>query len=444
MTAFWVYAALLIALSLSFILVPLMRKGIDRSPVKDLQDRSEQNIKIFKERLAELERDKANGNLDSDTFELLKSELELSLLDDVEPLTDSSDSSVQKEELTKGPRPYLFFSALVTVVTVVVSVGLYFKLGAYEEQKQLNSMRFAPAEIEQARAAAESGDMSSLIEQLYTKLKTAPDNVEGWMLLSRTAMNMENYALAAEGFDTVIKSLEGRGEDSSSVYGLLAQARYFEAGGMSIPAQAAVSQALKMNPNEVNSIGLKAIHAFDQKRYTQAAELWEGLLTIAPEHPARVSIETGIARARALSGMASVLQSASKAAPAADIREPSSDLEPTAPSIEVSVSLSDEFTQNFAPTDVVFIFARAVNGPPMPLAASKHRISELPLTVVLNDSTAMSPQFTLSSVDEVNVVARVSKSGQPIAQAGDVQSVPVRVSTRELSSVALVMDQAVR
>jgi cytochrome c-type biogenesis protein CcmH len=139
-----------------------------------------------------------------------------------------------------------------------------------------------------------------------------------------------------------------------------------------------------------------------------------------------------------------VLQSASKAAPAADIREPSSDLEPTAPSIEVSVSLSDEFTQNFAPTDVVFIFARAVNGPPMPLAASKHRISELPLTVVLNDSTAMSPQFTLSSVDEVNVVARVSKSGQPIAQAGDVQSVPVRVSTRELSSVALVMDQAVR
>ena len=80
----------------------------------------------------------------------------------------------------------------------------------------------------------------------------------------------------------------------------------------------------------------------------------------------------------------------------------------------------------------------------MPLAASKHRISELPLTVVLNDSTAMSPQFTLSSVDEVNVVARVSKSGQPIAQAGDVQSLPVRVSTRELSSVALVMDQAVR
>jgi cytochrome c-type biogenesis protein CcmH len=117
-TAFWVYAALLIALSLSFILLPLMRKGIDRSPVKDLQDRSEQNIKIFKERLAELERDKVNGNLDSDTFELLKSELELSLLDDVESLTDHSDSSERQEESTKGSRPYLFFSAVVTVVTV--------------------------------------------------------------------------------------------------------------------------------------------------------------------------------------------------------------------------------------------------------------------------------------------------------------------------------------
>ena len=443
MTAFWVYAALLIVLSLSFILLPLMRKGIDRSPVKDLQDRSEQNIKIFKERVAELERDKASGALDSETFELLKSELELSLLDDVESLTNNSDSVESHDDSTKGTSPYLFFSAVVTVVTVVVSVGLYFKLGAYEEQKQLNSMRFAPAEIEQARAAAETGDMSSLVEQLYTKLKTAPDNVEGWMLLARTAMNMENYTLAAEGFDTVVKSLEGRGEDSSSVYGLLAQARYFEAGGMSIPAQAAVSQALKMNPNEVNSIGLKAIHAFDEKRYTQAAELWEGVLVIAPEHPARVSIETGIARARALSGMAGGPKSVSMAAPAAN-KAPASQGEPSAPSIEVSVSLSDEFKQNFAPTDVVFIFARAVSGPPMPLAASKHRVSELPLTVVLNNSTAMSPQFTLSSADEVNVVARVSKSGQPIAQAGDVQSEPVRVSTQDVSSVALVMDQAVR
>lgn len=440
MTAFWVYAVLIIALALIFVLFPLLRKNTDTSMIIDAEDRQEQNIKIFKERLAELEKELAAGVLDNQTFTALKAELELGLLDDVDSGNAAQASGAGKETLSvSGQKPYRLMSALLTLATIGFSLALYFKIGAYDDQKQLESMRFAPAEIAQAREAAESGDMGSLVDQLYSKLKTSPDNVEGWMLLSRTAMNMENYGLAAEGFQTVVTSLEKRGEDASAVYGLLAQARYFESGGMSIAAQAAVSQALSKDPNEVNAIGLKAIHAFDQKNYGQAAGLWESLLTIAPEHPARGSIEAGIARARAMAGMPSMPMVARS-------DEPTDNAETNqlgAASINVSVALGEAFLSDLSPSDTVFVFARAVSGPPMPLAASKHMVSELPLSLVLDDSKSMSPQLRLSSANEVRVMARVSKSGQPIAQPGDIETQAVVVSTRANASANLVLDQKV-
>lgn len=441
MTVFWVYAVLIIALALSFVLFPLLRRNTDTSRIIDAEDRQEQNIKIFKERLAELEKELAAGVLDNQAFTALKTELELGLLDDVDSVNTAQSSAAANETLSASVqgKPYRLISALLTLATIGFSLALYFKIGAYDDQKQLESMRFAPAEIAQAREAAESGNMGSLVDQLYSKLKTSPDNVEGWMLLSRTAMNMENYGLAAEGFQTVVTSLEKRGEDASAVYGLLAQARYFESGGMSIVAQAAVSQALSKNPNEVNAIGLKAIHAFDQKKYGQAADLWERLLSIAPEHPARGSIEAGIARAKAMAGMSSMPKVATS-------EEPTDNAETNqfgAASITVSVELEEEFLSEVSPSDTVFVFARAVSGPPMPLAASKHMVSELPLSLVLDDSKSMSPQLRLSSANEVRVMARVSKSGQPIAQPGDIETQAVIVSTRTNARANLVLDQKV-
>ena len=103
--------------------------------------------------------------------------------------------------------------------------------------------------------------------------------------------------------------------------------------------------------------------------------------------------------------------------------------------------MAPELKANLSGNERVFIFARAVSGPPMPVAASKHSVADLPVTITLDDSKAMSPAVTLSSVEQVNVVARISKTGDPIAQPGDLEGSAESIATRTGERVAITIDR---
>jgi cytochrome c-type biogenesis protein CcmH len=128
----------------------------------------------------------------------------------------------------------------------------------------------------------------------------------------------------------------------------------------------------------------------------------------------------------------------SEAAPAAEapttpaVKKPSAH---TGASLKVAVSLSPAVAKQAAPDDVVYVFARAVNGPRMPLAIVRKQVKDLPTTIVLEDSHDMGQGMTLSSASEVIVVARVSKSGMANAQNGDLEgmSTPVKKGTKSIS-----------
>ena len=106
-----------------------------------------------------------------------------------------------------------------------------------------------------------------------------------------------------------------------------------------------------------------------------------------------------------------------------------------ATSLKVTVELSPTVAKKAAPDDVVYIFARAAQGPRMPLAIVRKQVKDLPTTIVLDESQGMSPEMKLSNVPEIIVVARVSKSGKANAQDGDLEGVsaPVMSGTKAIS-----------
>ncbi|TNC82428.1 MAG: c-type cytochrome biogenesis protein CcmI [Oleiphilus sp.] len=440
MTVFWLYSAALSLLAAAFLIVPLLRQSAVGTAAE--AERRRQNIQIFKERLKELDAEQAAGRLDDLALAEIKLELEQTLLD------DAGAGEIPKESTTLQAAKVSRLWLVLPVLLIGLSYGLYFEWGAFEAQKQVEAMRFAPDELSQAKEAANQGDMTSLVEQLHQKLMQAPDNIEGWTLLARSAMNIENYALASESYQRVVDSLVRHGEQPSAAYGLLAQAQYFRDAGMSEAANKSLEMALSLDPDELNALGLRAIHAFDKQDYALAAVLWQRLLEVAPEHPARASIEAGIMRAISLSkdanpdSQAQSLQEGKVVQQTTD--QESRDDTASGPSIRVNVSLASELAGEVRPEDTVFIFARAETGPPMPLAASRHRVAELPLQVVLSDANAMSPMLKLSSAQRVSVVARISKSGQPAAQAGDLQGSTEGVELDGTVALSITIDETVQ
>ncbi len=108
--------------------------------------------------------------------------------------------------------------------------------------------------------------------------------------------------------------------------------------------------------------------------------------------------------------------------------------------IEVIIKLDPKLAVKASPDDMVFIYAKALSGPPMPLAAVRKQVRELPITIRLDDSMAMMPEMKLSAFPEVAVGARVSLSGNPIAKSGDLEGEIKPVKPGQPGPVMVIID----
>jgi len=444
MTDFWIYSGVLVAVAASFIVFPiyqLVARARGNNSLLGLSgedERQHQNVVIFRERLIELEAELQQGKLDAETFEALKEELEESLLSDVSAPGGGNVEINRHPGVTQDPMlggRTLIFSSVMALIVAVSAYAAYFQWGSYDEVLQAQTGQPSSPGHAGTNTAMAEGDVNALLDQLYTRLTREPDNVDGWMLFSRSAMKLEQYDRAIEGFGVVIELFEQRGQNSALVYGLLAQALYFRAGGqLTHEVKKSLEKALEIDPDEVGALVLMAMHAFGIEDYTTAIQYWQRILVVAPDHPAKASIEEGIARAQQLAGIdPSDAALAEKAAVVDGVDQTKN------AGITVTVSLDPQLASRVAPGDTVFIFAQAESGSRMPLAASRHHVSDLPVTVLLNDATSMGPMAKLSQVKNANIIARISKSGQAFAGAGDLEGRvdSVGVFTRESVSVVI-------
>lgn len=395
MIDFWLPAGLLLLTALAFLLIPVLR-------IRKLQaeeDRTALNVTLYQERLQELESQRQAGVLDDAQLEAGRAEAARELLDDTE--------GVQRRSSVLGGKIPLFAALLVPVL----GVGLYLHWGAIDELEQTRLL-----------AAQQPQSIEEMTARLEQAVKEQPQSAEAWYFLGRTYMAQERAGDAAKAFEQAV-NLAGRAPE---LLGQWAQALYFAEGKQwSERLQALTDEALKGDPQEVTSLGLLGIAAYESQRYADAVRYWERLVAVLPEQdPSRAAIVGGIERAREQMGDAG--QASAAAEPGAKVH-----------ALEVSVSLSPEVQKNVQPDDAVFVFARALSGPPMPLAVKRLKVSDLPARISLSDVDAMMPELKISRFDQVQLVARVSRAGNATQGEWTGQVGPVANTARDTQTLLI-------
>ena len=410
MTLFWTSAAGLIVLAMAFIIVPFLLKR-ERTTVSS----DELNLSVFNQQLEELDSDLAAGNLDQTQYDAARRDLEKELLVDV------SGDHPQSVATSSHSGSWIMSLALVIPLLALL---LYQSLGDPKIIKQLAANPAASGSREAAHPQTQSTQglppMEELVKKLAAKMQQQPENLDGWIMLGRSYMSLKQPREALAAFE---RAMQLNDENPSL---LLAYAEALsQTSGNSFTGKAAplVEKAYQLNPQNPNALWMRGILAYQRQQYQPAIEYWEQLRDIlGPQSREMASVDNAITDARNQLGLPpelpSIVQTTDntvKTPPAADTEQQGTS------SIQVKISLAPEMQAKAKPDDLVFIYARALSGPPMPLAAARKKVSDLPLTLTLDDSMAMMPQLKLSSFPQVAVGARISLSGNPIAQAGDLE-----------------------
>ena len=422
MTVFWIVAVVIMATGLLMLAPPMLRprEGVE-------EDLNARNVSIAKERLAELEAEKAAGTLNEEEFEQAKAELEGNLIDDLR----DGDSAVFDHAPSKWT-----LAAVLVVVPLAAGV-LYYNLGTpgMAGLSLAESNRQPQADDPHGSGSGQAAKltMAEMLVKLEQKLEQNPDNAEGWFVLGRSHMSEKNYAKAAWALEKAHKLL---GDHPTVLVGL-ADALAMKAGGkVTGRSQELLKKALQINPKDTTALWLMGIAMEDQAKYKEAIGYWQRILDEKSEDTnTTAQLRSLIAEAKKKGGLAD-----------ADIAVPAQK-KPVADAgggeISVSVSLDDTLKQQASPKETLFIMAMAIDGPPMPLAVARLKVSDLPVEVKLNDAMAMMPELQLSKFAKVRVQARIAKSGKPTAQSGDLESEPVEAASSGSNSVKLVINRLV-
>jgi cytochrome c-type biogenesis protein CcmH len=388
MTAFLLAAGLLALLAVLFVVLPLLR-GQRLSLPHDAA-----NVAVYRDELAELEADREAGTLSQADYEAARRELERRLLQDI-----------TGEGKPAAPFPR-WPAVLLALFLPLAAATLYWRLGE-------------PAAITAPRLAGltPTQQVQALLPALEKHLKEAPEDATGWRMLAKAYMALERYSEAAAAMERAAKLLPQDAQVLADQADALAMAQGQRLAGR---PQALLARALELDPDNGKALYLAGYAALEAGDRETAARHWKRLLARLPAD----SEDAATVRQQ--------LEEIGAATPGAEQKA----------AISGTVRLHESLRARVAPEDTVFVFARAVNGPRMPLAILRLKARELPAPFRLDDSQAMSPAMRLSGAREVVVGARISKSGNATPQPGDLEGVsaPVKPGARE---VTVVIDRVV-
>jgi len=412
-SAFLIFAALMLIAALAFVLVPLLRTRVG----DDAQNEARRRRKA-------LEAAHADG-----------------ILTDAEYAAKCA-ALAQAAPASAPARTRTGFAVALAVALLLpaAAILLYWQLGA-------------PRALDPANLVARLGDgadIEAAIAQLAEKMKQDPDNAEGWALLGRAYKSTRRFADARDA----LKRAHDLLPDDADLMVEYAETLVLSSSDHRIQGEALdlIEKAIQTNPQNQKGLWLAGIADSQAGKYAEAVKKWNTLLPLLPPGSnVADSVQEQIAQAEALrdgkplpAPSTQPPPETSKAAAAAEAGANEAQAAATSgPRILVTVALDPRLKDKVAPGDTLFVFAKAASGPPMPLAIAKLTAAQLPASVTLTDAMSMMPNMNLSAFAQIVIGARISKSGQAIAQSGDLQALSAPLPNSRSEPVELTIDQAV-
>ncbi|WP_353431882.1 c-type cytochrome biogenesis protein CcmI [Polynucleobacter sp. MWH-UH23A] len=373
MISFLIPALLLLVIVLALLLKPfLFSKGEENT------SRRQMNAAIYQEELEKLATDRAAGRIDAQEYEMSHAEMRQRLFQDAE---------VEDDKAVMGSTKKVIIG--LSVFTVLLSVGLYLALGDAYRVAQTNDQKpMTQAGVEQ------------MVADFALKMEKDPDNLKGWAMLARSYRILGRNQDAAKAYARAGNFINDDPELLAEYADVLVGVANGSFAGK--PMQL-LQQSLKLDPNNLLALWLSGTAAYTNGNYSLAAQTWEKLAKLLPP---------GSDEARAIAG--SIEEARSKGGVAAT---------PAAVGKTISgqIELSAELQSKIKPGDMLMVIARQP-GERMPVAVLKMPVSQFPFSFVLDDSLAMNPNKRISELSEVNIEARISKTGMAKAESGDLIS----------------------
>ncbi|MCF6440416.1 c-type cytochrome biogenesis protein CcmI [Pseudoalteromonas luteoviolacea] len=392
LTQMWGVFALLGILSCLFVVMPFLRK---EKVVSVDHDANAQRIEIYHQRLDELKGELENQRIGQNDFEESVIELKRRLLNELSP---------EQTLDTRGNN--LVLGATGIAFTVVVSSVFYYFTGSHQQianwQKAVEKLpEYGERAVLQTGEPLSANELQAFALGLRTKLANSGDDAVAWMLLGRVAMSLNDYEMAMQAFDKALIMQP----DNHNVLVNYSQALLIEGSEASINRAARMlSRVLRAEPQNIDAISLLALIAYEREDWLEAKSAFEVLLsTVQPNDPRYAMIKQRIDEIAEKLGENESVHSGS------------------GPQLSVQVRIDDKLVSQLPDNATLFVFAKAANGPRMPLAVQKLTVFNLPLVVTLNDSMAMLPDLKLSNFNKVVITARISIDDSVMTQAGELE-----------------------